>query len=92
MGVSCKKDPPAPLPTADFYVNNNGCLAPCSLYFFDQSANAATLNWTFGNGLTSTQAVDTVLYDTSGAYEVWLYVANADAKRDSVRKFVTVTD
>ena len=87
---ACKKDPPAPLPLADFFVENSGCTASCKLYFYDQSDNAVKWNWKFGNGVTSNNANDSTTYHISGTYEVWLYVWNKDDVIDSVRKNITI--
>ncbi len=88
--IACQKMPPAPLATADFFVDNNNCIAPCTVHFFDQSTNAFTWNWNFGNGLLSTSEDDSSNYDTPGNYEVWLNVFNADGVKDSVRKTITI--
>ncbi len=87
---SCKKENPAPLPTANFYVEGNGSVAPCYLFFYNQSVNSNTWKWDFGNGTTSILEDDSCLYSTSGTYEVWLYTDNTDLVRDSVRKYVHV--
>jgi len=88
--VACKKEPPAPLPSADFYVSNNGCVAPCSLYFYDASENAIRWNWKFGNGVTSITKNDTILFSLAGNYETWLEIWNADEVKDSIRKIITI--
>ena len=88
---SCKeKEPPAPLPFADFHVSNNGCIAPCWLYFFDNSQNAVKWEWNFGNGFNSTTQNDSMLYNNLGYYNVTLWIENADGVRDSVTKEVMV--
>ena len=85
---SCKKEAPAPLPTANFYVEGNGSVAPAYLFFYNQSINSATWKWDFGNGTTSILADDSCLFNSSGTYEVWLYSTNVDFVKDSVRKYV----
>lgn len=90
--LSCKKDPPAPLPVANFFVDNNGCAAPCTLAFFDQSQHAVSWEWDFGNGASSTIQDDSIAYDSSGSYEVWLYIENSDNVRDSIRKNVFISE
>lgn len=87
---ACKKDPPAPLPVADFFVENNNCTAICSLYFFDQSENAEKWRWYFDNGLVSSKQDDTITYEYAGTFEVWLHVWNSDNVKDSVRKTVVI--
>ena len=88
--VSCKKEAPAPLPTADFYVANNGCSSPCYLYFYNQSLNAIKYQWDFDNLTGSTSENDSSLYFTTGLYNVKLSVWNADDVKDSVSKTITV--
>tara|TARA_B110000046_G_C13013155_1_gene407570 strand:+ start:314 stop:586 length:273 start_codon:yes stop_codon:yes gene_type:complete len=88
--LSCKKEDPAPLPIANFYAEGNGCVAPCNLFFYNQSQNSVSWEWDFGNGKSSILENDTCLYDTTGTYEVWLYSTNSDLVKDSVRKYVNV--
>ncbi|NOQ74776.1 MAG: hypothetical protein GQ574_22370 [Crocinitomix sp.] len=87
---SCKKEDPAPLPEANFYVEGNGCVSPCYLFFYNQSQNSMAWEWDFGNGTSSILENDSCLYDTTGTYEVWLYSTNVDLVKDSVRKYVHV--
>ena len=88
--VSCKKEAPAPLPTADFYVANNGCSSPCYLYFYSQSLNATKFQWDFDNLTGSTSENDSSLYFSTGLYNVKLSIWNADDVKDSVSKTITV--
>ncbi len=83
---SCKKEPAAPLPVANFYVDNAFCTAPCQVKFFDQSYSAVGWKWYFGNSLTSHKENDSSLYHTAGFYDVSLAVWNADGVRDSITK------
>ena len=87
---SCKKEPPAPLPTADFFVNNNQCLSPCYLYFYDQSSNAVKWRWDFDNATYSNNSIDSSLYFSVGLYNVTLSIWNADDVKDSVTKAVLI--
>ena len=87
---SCKKEPPAPLPTANFFVSNNGCFSPCYLYFYDQSKNAVKWKWDFDNATYSNNPDDSSLYFNTGYYDVTLFVWNADDVKDSVIKTVLV--
>lgn len=87
---SCKKEDPAPLPFADFQVENNGCLSPCWLYFYDNSTHAVSWEWDFGNNFNSHTQNDSMLYTEFGYYDVTLWVENVDGVRDSVTKEVMV--
>lgn len=86
----CKKKTPAPLPVANFFVENNGCTAICTVNVYNKSTNAVELFWTFGNGLTSSKENETIVYDSSGIYTIWLFAKNTDGVSDSVQKKVTV--
>lgn len=88
--ISCKKEAPAPLPIADFFVDNNECLSPCYLYFYNQSKNEVRYQWDFDNATGSTSENDSSLYFNTGLYNVKLSVWNADDIKDSVSKTVLV--
>lgn len=87
---SCKKKNEAPLPVANFFVENNGCTAPCTLLVFDKSANAVSWNWSFGNGESASRANDTALYKTAGNYQIRLIVKNRDGIEDTIQKGVFI--
>ena len=87
---SCKKEKPAPLPFADFFVSNSGCVSPCWVHFYDNSTNAVKWEWNFGNGFNSTTQNDSMLYDETGLYDVELKVWNIDDSIDQVVKMVQV--
>ena len=42
-------------PTANFIVDNNGCVAPCEMIFTNASLHAKSFLWNFGDGTTSTE-------------------------------------
>lgn len=86
----CKEENPAPLPFADFHVESNGCLSPCWVKFYDNSLNAVSWEWNFGNGFNSTTQNDSMLYNTFGFYQVKLIVKNSDGVADSVTKEILI--
>jgi PKD repeat protein len=88
--VGCKDKEALPLSTADFFVENNGCAAPCQLHFYSNSINDVDWSWRFGNGDFSSNMSDSSVYDTSGVYEVSLTVSNADGIKDSIKKTVFI--
>lgn len=88
--LSCNKPAPAPIPQANFYAENSSCNAPCYVYFYNQSKNAISVEWRFGNGLFSNEDIDSTQYNAAGAYEVWLIAENTDGVRDSLRKTIWV--
>lgn len=90
LTFACKKETPAPLPFADFHASNGGCVSPCWVYFYDNSLNAVEWEWNFGNNYNSTTQNDSMLYQTTGLYDVSLRVKNADGVADSVTKEVLI--
>ena len=88
--LSCENEPPAPLPTANFYVDNAFCTSPCYVHFYDQSYSAVNWHWEFGNGITSTYQDDSTQYVNPGFYDVTLTVTNADNVEDKITKTITV--
>jgi PKD repeat protein len=65
---------PAP-PVAAFSISNNGCIAPCTVSFTNQSTNATSFLWTFGDNTSSTLSSPTKQYSAAGTYEVRLTVS-----------------
>lgn len=58
---------------ADFTGSDfNGC-APLSVDFFNQSTNAITYLWEFGNGITSVAENPSYVYTNPGTYDVTLH-------------------
>lgn len=88
--ISCEDDPPAPLPNANFYVDNAECASPCYVHFYDQSYSAVRWNWEFGNSLTSTKQDDSIQYAMGGVYDVTLTVWNEDDVEDQITKTIYV--
>lgn len=86
---SCKQDDAVP-PKADFFVYNTFCIAPCEVYFFDNSVRAVSYLYDFGDGNTSTLAIDTNLYTLGGAYEVKLTVTAANGTTDTKIKNIWI--
>lgn len=88
--VACNDEPPAPLPVANFFVDNNNCLGPCYVYFYDQSLNAVKWEYDFDNGFTSEVADDSSQYYLQNTYTIKLKVWNEDNEVDSVQKEIFV--
>ena len=59
-------------PTASFTTNNNGCEGPCEITFINQSLNASSYHWDFGDGQTSTAIHPQHVYQSAGSYTVTL--------------------
>ncbi|MCB0477935.1 MAG: PKD domain-containing protein [Crocinitomicaceae bacterium] len=86
---SCKKENTTP-PLADFLAYNVACVAPCEVYFFDNSERAVAWSWNFGDGQTSTLENDTNTYQFAGNYKVELLVTAENGTTDSKIKWITV--
>lgn len=62
----------APCATPYFEINNNGCEEGCTIYFDNQSINATSYHWDFGDGTTSTLENPNHDYSDAGTYTVRL--------------------
>ncbi|MPR36048.1 PKD domain-containing protein [Salmonirosea aquatica] len=74
-------------PVAGFTFTGGNCTAPCEVVFTNQSENATTYLWTFGDGTSSTQQNPVKTYTSAGKYKVELTASNAQGthlKSDSV--------
>lgn len=74
-----------PTPQAKFSYSTNGL----TVSFKNQSTNAQTFSWNFGNGQTSTQKEPIITYETGGTYSVSLTATNGD-KSNTATQNVTV--
>ena len=62
------------------------CQAPLTVNFQDQSTNAATWQWSFGDGTTSTDQNPVHTYNDYGTYDVKLIVSSGFGCADSIIK------
>ncbi len=76
-----------PTPQAKFSYSTNGL----EVSFKNQSTNAQSYSWNFGNGKTSTQKDPTITYTSAGTYSVSLVASNGD-KTDTYKQNVTVSE
>ena len=72
-------------PVASFTADSTVGCAPLLVNFTDQSSNAITWNWSFGNGSISGNQFPSLFYTTPGSYDVELVVENKFGCTDSVR-------
>ena len=77
--------PPPVAPIAGFSPSKTNCTAPCSIIFTNQSQNATSYRWDFGDNGTSTETNPSHQYTALGKYQVQLVAINntgqvADAK------------
>ena len=75
-----------PAPQAKFSYSTNGL----EVTFKNQSTNAQSYSWNFGNGKTSTQKDPTITYTSAGTYSVSLVASNGE-KTDTYQQNVSVS-
>lgn len=79
-----------PLPVAAFAVQNDNCTAACEVTFANQSQNALSYQWDFGDGATSTQAAPKRRYTKAGSFAVKLTVTGQQGRTATATKTVTI--
>ena len=75
-----------PTPQAKFSYSTNGL----EVSFKNQSTNAQSYSWNFGNGKTSTQKDPTITYTSAGTYSVSMVASNGE-KTDTYQQNVSVS-
>jgi gliding motility-associated-like protein len=76
-------------PLAAFSVYSGDSL---NVEFTDESINAASWLWDFGNGATSTQQSPTLIYGEAGVYDIQLIVYSPAGCMDTLNTFVEAYD
>lgn len=67
-----------PLPTASFTIDSAIVGSTYEVYLnASASTNASSFNWSFGNGVSANNAIDTAIYLGNGSYTITLIVTNA---------------
>lgn len=84
--VGCKKEEPVIQPSAKFSYKTD----ELSVSFMNQSTNAVSYYWDFGNGGTSTQKDPIIYYKSEGTYSVSLIARNRGVE-DTYTQNVTVS-
>lgn len=71
---SCKKEEPAAptKPTANFTYTGGGCTAPCAVLCNNQSKNATSYEWDFGDGFKAYDLNPSHTYTSSGVFTITL--------------------
>ena len=85
-----KPEPPSS-PVARFTVDKDNCRAPCSIRFSNESRNATSYKWSFGDGQTNRSKSPTHRYTEEGVYTVQLRATSADGINDFTKRKITVT-
>lgn len=77
-------------PIANFSIENNGCSAPCTISFTDNSlGDNLSYQWDFGDGSASTDKNPSHVYNSQGSWEVTHNVRN-DAGFSQIKKTVNI--
>ncbi len=83
-------DPKVPEPKAAFsYTGTNDFRVTCTVTFTNESTEATSYQWDFGNGETSAETNPTVTYREEGAYSVSL-IATGDGGSDQIIQEITI--
>ncbi|GAA4453896.1 hypothetical protein GCM10023189_19630 [Nibrella saemangeumensis] len=77
-------------PVAKFTVSNNNCIATCTVTFTNESTNATSYEWDFGDGSTSTQTNPSKQYTQAGTFTVKL-TANSPGGSNTAQQTVTIS-
>ena len=75
---ACSSDGSSPTVTAAFSSDTEACLVPCTINFTNETEDANSYSWNFGDGNTSTQKDPTHTFNAEGAYTVELTGINGD--------------
>lgn len=93
---SCEKDdnnsssqPEDKQPVADFVFSGDGGFAPCTVSFTNNSTDATSYSWDFGDNNTSTSTNPTHTYQVGGEYTVTLTAKN-NAGNSTVTKTISI--
>jgi len=79
------------LPVAAFALPDTGKCGPNAQFtVVNQSANASSYYWNFGNNTSSTQASPAAFYSSSGTYQVQLIASSNHGCMDTMTKALTV--
>jgi len=68
----------------------DACTFPVEVDFSNTSTNAVSYNWTFGNGLTSTEFLPSTTYDTAQTFTIKLVATSPDGCMDSTIQLLTI--
>lgn len=94
-GETSKADKPVTIiaapspPVASFNITNNNCTVPCTVNFTNQSSNATSFSWDFGDGNSSTQTSPSNEYKSAGTFTVKL-TANGPGGSNATQQNVTI--
>lgn len=79
-------------PLSSFSFSGGNCIAPCTVTFTNNSTNATSYQWDFGDGGTSNVKNPTKTYFQSGTYIVTLKAINSNGQFNISSKTVTIAN
>lgn len=93
--AACKKDQLAPEPLATFTLgdpNVSSYIRPDEFYAIplNESKNATSYLWDFGDGRTSTEKAPAISYKEAGTYILSLTATNTDGRTATTRMSITI--
>lgn len=88
--AACKQELSPNPPEAEFSADNNGCIEPCTLTFYNNSKYFTAIAWDFGNGQSSGDSIVRVGYDSAGLYTVQLEATNSLGETDLEQKSIEI--
>lgn len=83
--ASCSSNTNTPKVSAKFEASTDTCMVPCTLNFENNSTEATSYNWDFGDGNGSTQKEPTHTFNAEGTYAVELMAINGDQSSSSTK-------
>ncbi len=75
---------------AKFRVEGDGCVAPCQVQFFNESTNATSFEWDFGNGTNSTIENPLITFLEHGEFMVSLTASNSNGNAKTATQLITI--
>lgn len=77
-------------PSASFTYSGANTFAPANVYFTNNSTNATSYNWTFGDNTSSIASDPTHIFENQGVYTVTLKATGANGLSSSISQTINV--
>lgn len=81
-----------PDPVANFSINGGNDFAPSKVELTNQSNNATSYSWDFGDGNSSSSTNPIHIYNEGGTYNITLTAENSEGITDVINKSVNIKD
>jgi len=88
--AACSEEDPLPLPTVVFTTDPEIVEVGVPVTFVNNSLNASSYEWDFGDGQTSVEVNPMVIYEESGTFTVTLVAFTEDNQMDSISSDIYV--